>query len=97
MVDLFLRAPTEALASKWSCQTLRLSKPTVRERLAATGNEGGGSWEALGGRGLGGRIEPEAVAFNLGCTLKLPRELLLITHIQGPLMKSESQGAVPGH
>ena len=44
----------------------------MRERLAATGNEGGGSWEAVGGRGQGGRIEAEAVAFNLGCTLKLP-------------------------
>ena len=70
--DLFLRPPTEALTSKWSCQTLGLSEPIVTERLAATGNEGGGSWEAVGGWEQGGRIQPEAVAFNLGCTLKSP-------------------------
>ena len=70
--DLFLRPPAKALASKLSCQILGLGEPLVRERSAATGNEGGRSWEAVGGWGQGGRVAPQAVAFNLGCTLKSP-------------------------
>lgn len=51
--DLALRAPREVLVSKWSCQTLRLSKPTVRERWQQLEMREVGLGEALG---AGGRV-----------------------------------------
>lgn len=48
------------------------SEPIVGKRLAATGNEEGGSRETPGGWGQGGKVKSQAVAFNLGCTLESP-------------------------
>lgn len=41
-------------------------------------------------------MEPQAVAFHLGCTVESPGSFVKITHAQGPPMTSESLGVGPG-
>lgn len=43
-------------------------------------------------REAGRRMEPQAVAFHLGCTVESPGSFVKITHAQGPPMTSESLG-----